>query len=180
MNTKKIKVLSVLLQDVNVNKYTIPRGEEYIFNRIAEEESWQLQSLKVQQERRLRSLNIDKKIHNNINKTNVRKVIIYKDSYIKSVENIESILNLMKEKHGDFDEIKEPIILRLTALLLIEKDFMYESMFSNKHIPVDLFTPLIREFMEAYPEFNEQLGNFLITYTQMYENWPQKPFVPNI
>jgi hypothetical protein len=180
MNTKKMKVLSILIQDISLNRYTIPRGEEYIFGRIVEEESWQLQSLKIQQERRLLSLNIEKKINANINKTSLTKIITYKDSYIKSVENIGSILNLMNEKYGDFDEIKDPIILRSIALLLIEKDFMYESMFSDKHIPVDLFTPLIREFMEAYPEFNEQLGNFLITYTQMYENWPQKPFVPNI
>lgn len=98
--------------------------------------------------------------------------------YSKMIDVNNFIINIfegLKYILIDGESIKnaELGLLRICAILQIEKDYMDEDIVPTHHLHPRFIENLAREYHETYPDL--RLTELSQTYTEMYELWPEKP-----
>ncbi len=100
-------------------------------------------------------------------------VFLYYENMITVYSLILSLLNkleiLVNNRKLEATEIG---LLRISAMALIEKGFMDESILPKRHVGSDVFSNLTLEFDNEYPDLN--LKNLSDQYSYMYRFWPGK------
>ena len=138
---------------------------DFIITQIGSE-SWLVLNAFEKQERRKTYLA-------NILTDNKPVVYLYYENMITVYDLILTLLNKLETLIDNRKlETIEIGLLRISAMALIEKGFMDESILPKRHVGSDIFSSLTSEFENEYPELN--LKGLSDHYSYMYRFWPGK------
>ena len=161
----KLKVLQSLMADAN---FTHSAKEENLVRYALMKEEWVTSSPEAKQVCRKNFLASGKKTKSVINLEYYEKMIAVYDLLIEIHAKLSMILGC-----NESEEKKDNILLlRLTALILIEQSYIDEYILPYKHIYPIYFQNISAEINSTYPEL--LINNLINKYVEMYDIWPDK------
>lgn len=128
--------------------------------------SWKSLDAKEKQKSRKRYLVLAKKYNQPIVYLYYENLILVYDLLLLLLDKLEMLLT----KYGM--ENLDTGLLRISAMALIEKEFMDEYELPKRHVGVVVFSNLTTEFSDLYPDL--YLRKFSEAYSNMYRYWPGK------
>lgn len=131
-------------------------------------ELWLSLSPLDKQKRRAQFLKSGKKTQSVINLVYYEKLIHVYDLILGLLDNLK---NIIQEHSNDREPIKISV-LRIVALLLIEQRLIDEQINPDYHIPPIYFQKIIE--INSTDEAFKGLNDFLRSYLDMFEIWPEK------
>lgn len=146
-------------------KNKLVEEKDYIVTQLARESWKHLDSIEKQRNRK-QYLLAAKKYNQPIVFLYYKNLIIVYDSLLVLLDKLEVLLNKYSVENADIG------MLRISAMALIEKEFMDDFLLPKRHIGINVFSNLANEYHMSYPELN--LKKFASAYATMFRYWPGK------
>lgn len=165
---ERINKLEILKTLVNDDNYVHMSGESAIIRHAFRNESWLTAAPEVKQSKRNEFLALSKRRKTIINLEYYEKMILVYDLLLDMLTKLEQLVNSEKLEGKS---VSMPL-LRITALVLVEQDFIDEYILPSHHIQPHYFQNISNELHNEYPDL--KLDEFAELYTEMYNLWPEK------
>lgn len=144
-------------------------GKEFVSVLFShEEEEWRLLDDQGKAELFKASLSFNQKTGPDGDYTYAQSLVAFFDELLLALNKVNQLVNSFPDIADiDFD------VLRIYAVLNIEKGYFDELPLPRRHLEPSLFENLATQFSSKYPELN--LANLAEMYKKMYDAWPEKP-----
>lgn len=165
---QKINKLAIFKALMDDPKFIHNSAEESTVGNALVKESWLVATSDVKQRERRDFLKSAKRRGTVINLDYYEKMILVYNMLLEILSKVEKLIH---QRESENETVEIPL-LRITALVLIEQDFIDEYILPLHHIRPTTFQDISKELDTKYPEL--KLKEFSEKYSEMYSLWPER------